>query len=352
MRERKNALLLAPCGSGKTLAVVYSWLKERPTKHLIYVLPTTTLLKSIKQDIIELIEGKESKPNVVKELGYRIVDLELTEFSNPKLISIATDYGEERESKLYAHDIIITTMDSYIARLYRSSLTPKKFRDLPIARIFNSTTIFDEAQMYDNYTHTMARYTFKLLREGKAHHIVMTATLSDKMIDFLELQDEKGYKKIPVPNDKWMDFTGKKQIAKVIEFNDFASKVEEIINENKISKALIVCNTVGKAQDLFKKLSSSARNVLLLHSRFKHEDREKKENQIREYFTKDNTFIVATQVVEAGIDISAPCLITEIATGDSLVQRIGRCARRKNEEGIYSCCTQKKKNNCRINSLK
>lgn len=185
MHERKNALLLAPCGSGKTLAVVYNWLKERPTKHLIYVLPTTTLLKSIKHDIIELIEGKERKPDAVKELGYRIVNLEQTEFSDPKLISIATDYGEERESKLYAHDIIITTMDSYIARLYRSSLTPKKFRDLPIARIFNSTTIFDEAQMYDNYTHTLARYTFKLLREGKAHHIVMTATLSDKMVEFI-----------------------------------------------------------------------------------------------------------------------------------------------------------------------
>ncbi len=230
MRDRKNALLLAPCGSGKTLAVVYNWLKERPTKHLIYVLPTTTLLKSIRQDIIELIEGKEGKPDAVKELGYRIVDLEQTEFSDPKLISIATDYGEERESKLYAHDIVITTMDSYIARLYRSSLTPKKFRDLPIARIFNSTTVFDEAQMYDNYTHTLARYTFKLLREGKAHHIVMTATLSDKMIEFLKLKDEKDYKKIPVPDDKWMSFTGKKQIAKVVEFNDFASKVEEIIN--------------------------------------------------------------------------------------------------------------------------
>lgn len=330
MRDRKNALLLAPCGSGKTLAVLYNWLRERPTKHLIYVLPTTTLLKSIKQDIIELIEGKEGKPDAVKELGYKIVDLEQTGFSDPKLISIATDYGEERESKLYAHDIIITTMDSYIARLYRSSLTPKKYRDLPIARIFNSTTIFDEAQMYDNYTHTLARYTFKLLREGGAHHIVMTATLSDRMVKFLELKD---YMTIKVPDDKWMSFVGKKQILKVVDFDDFTSKVEEIINEYKISKALIVCNTVGKAQDLFGKLSSGERNILLLHSRFKHEDRERKEDQIREHLKKDSSFIVATQVVEAGIDISAPNLITEVATGDSLVQRIGRCARRKNEEG-------------------
>jgi CRISPR-associated endonuclease/helicase Cas3 len=37
--------------------------------------------------------------------------------------------------------------------------------------------------------------------------------------------------------------------------------------------------------------------------------------------------IVATQVVEAGVDISAGCLITELAPWPSLVQRFGRCAR-------------------------
>ncbi len=37
--------------------------------------------------------------------------------------------------------------------------------------------------------------------------------------------------------------------------------------------------------------------------------------------------IVATQVVEAGVDVSAGCLITELAPWPSLVQRFGRCAR-------------------------
>jgi len=330
MRNRENALLLAPCGSGKTLAIIYNWLKERPTKHLIYVLPTTTLLKSIKQDIIELIEGKEGKPDAVKSLGYKIVKLEDTKFTDPKLISIATDYGEERESKLYAHDIIITTLDSYIARLYRSSLTPRRYRDLPIARIFNSTTIFDEAHMYDNYTHTLARYTLELLREGGTHHIVMSATLSEDMINFLGLSS---YKRIQVPDDQWMSFTGKKQIIEAIDTGDFSSKVEELIKEHDILSALIVCNTVNKAQDLHKRLNNGSRNILLLHGRFKPEDREKKESLIREHLINKDSFIIATQVVEAGIDISAPCLITEVATGDSLVQRIGRCARRKSEEG-------------------
>ena len=37
--------------------------------------------------------------------------------------------------------------------------------------------------------------------------------------------------------------------------------------------------------------------------------------------------IVATQVVEAGVDISAGCLVTELAPWPNLVQRFGRCAR-------------------------
>ena len=37
--------------------------------------------------------------------------------------------------------------------------------------------------------------------------------------------------------------------------------------------------------------------------------------------------IVATQVVEAGVDVSARTLVTELAPWSSLVQRFGRCAR-------------------------
>src|SRR5690606_27099980 len=37
--------------------------------------------------------------------------------------------------------------------------------------------------------------------------------------------------------------------------------------------------------------------------------------------------IVATQVIEAGVDVSAGCVVTELAPWPSLVQRFGRCAR-------------------------
>jgi CRISPR-associated endonuclease/helicase Cas3 len=44
--------------------------------------------------------------------------------------------------------------------------------------------------------------------------------------------------------------------------------------------------------------------------------------------------LVATQVVEAGVDLSAAVLYTELAPWASLVQRFGRCARYPGESGI------------------
>ncbi len=341
MSNRKNIFLVAPCGSGKTLAVVYNWLMERPTKHLIYVLPTQTLLKSIEKDV----------KKILLDLGFKHVLLEEKSFDNSKQICTATDYGERRETTLYAHDIIFTTLDSYISRLYRSALTPMRYRDLPIARIFNSTTVFDEAHMYDSYTHTLMKYTLRLLRGGdsnsqvSAHHIVMTATMNNKMVKFLEL-DKEIYLKIKVEDKMWMSFVGQKVVSEVISYNtpaDFVERVKNLIEQKDIKKAIVVCNTVEKAQKIYDSIKGSM-NALLLHSRYKPYDREKKENNITNFLSNENGIIVSTQVLEAGINISTPNLITEVAPGDSLVQRIGRCARWKNEEGqIYLLYSNKEK---------
>jgi len=47
-----------------------------------------------------------------------------------------------------------------------------------------------------------------------------------------------------------------------------------------------------------------------------------------------NAILVATQVVEAGVDISCENLHTEICPANSLIQRAGRCARFEGEKGV------------------
>ena len=95
-------------------------------------------------------------------------------------------------------------------------------------------------------------------------------------------------------------------------------------------KALVVANTVDRAVGLYESLKGQygeRRRDWLADSRFYDEDRANKEKEIVELFGKDSSsdsaILVATQVVEVGLDISCDALLTELAPVDSLVQRAG-----------------------------
>jgi CRISPR-associated endonuclease/helicase Cas3 len=68
----------------------------------------------------------------------------------------------------------------------------------------------------------------------------------------------------------------------------------------------------------------------LLHSRFRPGDRKKQVDKALEEIKpgERGTIVVSTQVIEAGVDVSATTLFTELAPWASLVQRFGRCNRR------------------------
>jgi CRISPR-associated endonuclease/helicase Cas3 len=95
---------------------------------------------------------------------------------------------------------------------------------------------------------------------------------------------------------------------------------------------LVVCNTVERAARTFDALERLAitKDLRLVHSRFRPHERAawKSDFLSKEACKKDvDRIIVATQVIEAGVDISATTLVTELAPWSSLVQRFGRCAR-------------------------
>ena len=99
---------------------------------------------------------------------------------------------------------------------------------------------------------------------------------------------------------------------------------------------LVIVNTVDRARKLYELLAKqeSLASVprKLIHSRFRPIERE----QWSEFLgRKDSTrrILISTQVVEAGVDLSASVLYTELAPWASLVQRFGRCARYPGESG-------------------
>ncbi len=102
---------------------------------------------------------------------------------------------------------------------------------------------------------------------------------------------------------------------------------------------LVICNTVQAAQDVFRALGDDGPPKILLTSRFRGCDRQAAEAKLTEYeagrrkaasgqLEGDSGLIcVSTQVVEAGIDISAHRLWSELAPWPSIIQRLGRLNR-------------------------
>ncbi|HET9049873.1 MAG TPA: DEAD/DEAH box helicase [Chiayiivirga sp.] len=109
--------------------------------------------------------------------------------------------------------------------------------------------------------------------------------------------------------------------------------------------SLVICNTVDMARAVFGALSTIDHKVLLT-SRFRREDRARHEQRLIDFnaqrkagtLPKDDPGLicVSTQVIEAGMDISAHRLFTELAPWPSMLQRLGRLNRKGDDQGAQA----------------
>lgn len=107
--------------------------------------------------------------------------------------------------------------------------------------------------------------------------------------------------------------------------------------------ALVVCNTVGDAQETYlrlrerfdKRSHAECGNVQLLHARFPADVREARTREVTDGLGRKGPrplrrIVVATQVVEQSLDLDADIVISDLAPLSLLLQRAGRCWRHEN----------------------
>lgn len=100
---------------------------------------------------------------------------------------------------------------------------------------------------------------------------------------------------------------------------------------------LVIVNRVEEAQAIHHKLRAELGDdpdnpkLELIHSRFRGVERKQWVDRFLSRKTCEDTttnlIVISTQVVEAGVDISASAMVTQLAPWPSLVQRFGRAAR-------------------------
>lgn len=315
----KNIILSVPTGAGKTWASIMPFLFALEhedihfPKKMIYSLPLRTLANSIYEDVFRIVEG----------------------------ISIQT--GEYANDIYFENDIVFSTIDQTLSNFLCFPL-PLSHRQANInaGALIGSYLVFDEFHLLDEKL-SMATTIGTLKMLGKLSRCcIMTATLSEGFMESLKNELGQTYEIITLddfPQDKTqigslMPEINKKWISVI----DEPITAERILKKHK-RKSIVICNRVEKAQELYNQLiqkkaeNTYAENIkiICLHSRFFEKERKEKEVALKKYFGKkandESVILIATQVIEAGMDISCEIMHTEISTISSFLQRVGRCAR-------------------------
>ncbi len=312
--EGRSIIIRAPTGSGKTetalIPFIYG-LNDFLPPQLIYSLPTRTLVESI---------------------GERA-----TKYASFKKLRVAVHHGKKATSSLFEEDIIVTTIDQTAGAYLSVPLSmPKRWGNIFVGGVASALMVFDEVHTLDpekglQTTTAIAMQSAKLGFPS----IIMSATLPDVFIDRVQERMEKNRSKvevISVENESEIKSRKNRKVELVNRTYEELTADTVLKEAENCRKLIVVVNTVERAQKLYLDLLEKKPNcpVILLHSRYLEKDRAEKEKLLEEVFGKngkDECIFISTQVIEVGMDISSPAILSEAAPVDSLIQRAGRCAR-------------------------
>ncbi len=321
--DGRSVILQAPTGAGKTRAALYPFLRaweyqdDFPRK-CVYSVPLRVLANQFWSEYEER----------ARNFG----------FCRPLDVTIQT--GDRPEDPKLEGNLVFTTVDqtlsSFLNIPYALGLGQG---NLNAGAVLASYLVFDELHLFDPDTTLPTTLHLLWLVRGIVPFVVMTATLSKEMVQILA--EELGAEPLVLTAEELADIPSQRKIRRMHTVESELT-AEAVLDHHK-KRSIAICNTVDRAQVLFEELRQQAGpdvQVRLLHSRFLPADRQAHEDWLQREFGKDKTaytvesaILVATQVVEVGLDITSQDLHSELAPAASLIQRAGRCARYEGEEG-------------------
>lgn len=349
LRDAGNRLVRVPTGFGKTLGVLAAWGWNRvhwqdntwPCR-LVWCLPMRVL---VEQTEAQIREGLTRVGLCWDRVG---------DHSGKVGVHLLMGGADSGDWHLYPEHcaVLIGTQDMLLSRaMNRGYAAPRARWPMEFGLLNHDCLwVMDEVQLMDVGLATSAQLqafrgddTKKSLRP--CYTWWMSATLQK---DWLKKSpDTKNMVEalpppVAIPEKKraghlWTDVKKSCRRVEVKDEKDLARLVarEHVEMSRGINgPTLVVINTVDRAvamhEALCKDKTLKGADIKLVHSRFRPAERV---TWRTDFLNCDacapgtDRIIVATQVVEAGVDISAGLLVTELAPWASLVQRFGRCAR-------------------------
>ena len=364
----RNVILQAPTGAGKTRAALYPFLENLVNYGLSqkeevsvdaplpltcrYAVPMRVLASQFEQEYrayigkLDAARGTELRRRYTEGLGVQVP---------------AIQTGEEPGDREFAGPLTFCTIDQLLSSFIGSPYAlGGRQANLNVGAVVGSYLVLDEFHLYPLETGGGARTTtLAMLRllKGLCQFVLMTATFSSRLLDELgelldaevvRVSDEAELAEIMGDRGRRARVSATALSARAI------LDAHAAAHARGLGASLVVCNTVARAQQVYASIRAELKRsgvpgvagetrLQLLHSRFTQADRRQKQQALEDWLGKEmwaegrylgpSTIVVATQVVEVGLNISAGVLHTELAPANSVIQRAGRCARFEGQRG-------------------
>lgn len=321
-KENSNIIAIAATGMGKTEAALH-WLGNGKG---FFVLPLRTAINAMYNRIrLDILHNE----NISERLALlHSESAEFLSYQEDLDIERITDYNDL--GRKYSLPLTITTMDQLFDFVFRYS-----GYELKLATFSYSKIIVDEIQMYNAELLAYLVYGLEQIYAMGGKIAIITATLMPFVRD--KLRAKIPFEMQTFPSDK------KRHNVKVIDEKLSSADILNLYEKNKKSgkhnKILVICNTIKKAQEIYRELENASDILLsselrMLHSRYIRMEREQLENEIKDFAgsckelgTPQNGIWISTSLVEASLDLDFDYLFTELQDLNSVFQRMGRCNR-------------------------
>lgn len=310
--DRGLYTLTVPTGGGKTTASLGFALKHmraRGMKHVIYVIPYTSVI----DQNAEVFSGILGKDNVLEHHSgvlYEIADEEGAD---------SDAYKKALATENWDMPVIVTTAVQFFESLFAN----KSSKCRKLHNLANSVIVFDECQTLPiPYLEPCVAAISELVKNYKSTVILCTATQPALENVFARYMPDRQIREI-CGGMKEMFVRFKRSVIS----NAGVLTLDEL--QNRIAakeQVLCIVNRRKTAQEIYSRIPTEGAYCLTtLLCPF---DRKRKFREIKERLRKGLPCrVIATSLIEAGVDLDFPEVYRQETGLDSLIQAAGRCNR-------------------------
>lgn len=365
--DERVATITLPTGMGKTLTGLDAALTirdETDRRRVVYALPFTSIIDQVVDEVGEIF-GTDGSGNLLT------VHHHLAETSAEPDEGLDLDEGSDKHARIvemfgesWRSGTVVTTF----VQLFESLAGPRNAQSMKLPALYDSVVILDEPQAIPHSWWPLVNRLIDILEsEFDAAVIAMTATqpqlferdvtsLVDDPQSYFEAAERSVYE-IEESLDAFPDSE-----SGPLEYHEAATTLVD--SGDHTDDVLAVCNTIDSAIALTEavqeqtpyidagrtlerlyddepdvdvsgsmladRIESRAGDVALFHlsTRVRPRDRLVLINTIKELTGREvPTYVISTQLIEAGVDVSFDRVFRDFAPMDSIVQAAGRCNR-------------------------